>query len=175
MTLLMLDLFSGLGGASQCMRRRGWDVVTLDNDPRFDCDITTDIRSWSWSGARPDLVWGSPPCTEFSRESMPWCRTGKTPDLSLVESYHRIVGECKPRFWILENVRGAVPFLGKPAAVFFPFYLWGFFPPLGSVRLVMKKKESYSSKQQAERAMIPEALSLRVAESLERAVEWGVR
>lgn len=53
--LLMLDLCCGLKGASAAMRDRGWEVVR---------------------GRRPDLVWASPPCTEFSRESMPWTKTG---------------------------------------------------------------------------------------------------
>ena len=35
----MLDICAGLGGASQVMRARGWDVVTLDYDPAFECDI----------------------------------------------------------------------------------------------------------------------------------------
>jgi hypothetical protein len=163
----MLDLCSGLGGASQAMRRRGWDVVTLDNDPCFGCDITADLTTWSWHGPRPDLVWISPPCTEFSRESMPWCKTGAVPDLSLVRAARRIVAACTPRYWVLENVRGAVPYLGPPREIHGPFYLWGYFPSLGRPVLAMRKKESYSSDQQAERAMIPAALSDALALAIE--------
>lgn len=163
----MLDLCAGLGGASQAMKEREWSVITLDNDPRFECDITADLLAWHWHGPTPDLLWISPPCTEFARESMPWCRTGTTPDLSLVEAARRLVAEIQPRFWVLENVRGAMPYLGKPREIHGPFYLWGSFPPLGRPRLNMRHKESYSSKQRAERAMIPRALSEAVAVAVE--------
>jgi hypothetical protein len=165
--MLMLDLCSGLGGASRAMKQRGWQVVTLDIDPRFAPDVLADLREWSWPGERPDLIWASPPCTEFARESMPWSRTGNTPDMSIVNACRRIIAECDPRYWILENVRGAVPYLGKPSSIVGPFFLWGVFPPLGRIAVNWRKKESFSSKQRAERAMIPRQLSLAVALAVE--------
>lgn len=111
------------------MRERGWDVVTVDNDPRFNADVTADVREWKWTGERPDLVWSSPPCVEFSRESMPWCRRGVVPDMSIVEACVRISRETKARFWLLENVRGAIrwfkPTMGEPRYRMAPIYLWG--------------------------------------------------
>lgn len=170
--LLMLDIGSGLGGASQAMKSRGWRVLTVDIEPRFNPDFIADARTWSYEGERPDLVWASPPCVEFSRESMPWCRTGSTPDMSIVLGCKRIIDECQPRYWVIENVRGAVshfrPYLGEPAARVGPFFLWGRFPPLGSIPRDWKKKESYGSKQRAERAKIPGGLSLALAQ----AIEW---
>ena len=132
--LLMLDLFSGLGGASQAMKNRGWHVITVDINPDFQPDIVADVRDWHWHGQRPDLLWASPPCNEFAREFMPWSSTGRDPDRSLVQATLRIVAEAWPRYWILENVRGAVswiyPLLGSPRTIIGAFYLWGFFPPL---------------------------------------------
>jgi hypothetical protein len=158
---LMLDLCCGLGGASAAMRAAGWEVVTLDNDPRFEATITTDIRSWSWPGRTPDLVWASPPCTEFSRESMPWSRTGKTPDMSIVLACVRIIKECRPRLWVIENVRGAAkyfkPVLGKYRQTCGPFFLWGNFLPF--VCRVRPFKEKLSSTKRAERAKVPWKLS----------------
>jgi hypothetical protein len=170
--MLMLDIGAGLGGASQSMRARGWDVVTVDVEPRFNPDIVADIRDFVWHGARPDLVWISMPCTEFSRESMPWCRTGNEPDMSLVLAGKRFIETCQPRYWVMENVRGALhyfrPYFGEPAARVGPFFLWGNFPPLGTIKRDYKKKESYGSKQRAERAKIPAGLSLALAQ----AIEW---
>lgn len=169
--MLMLDLCCGLKGASQPFAARGWDVVTLDIDARFAPDIVADLRTWHWSGPTPDLIWLSDPCTEFSRESMPWCKTGNTPDLSIAQAGLRIIRDAQPRYWVRENVRGStrwvLPFLGEPREIHGPFFLWGNFPPLGRPLLRMRNKESYSSTHQAERAKVPAALSEALAVALE--------
>lgn len=171
MDLFMLDLCSGLKGASAAMRERGWRVVTVDNEPALQPDIVADVRAWSWDGLTPDLVWASPPCIEFARESMPWSRTGRQPDMSIVDACFRIVRECKPRYWIIENVRGAIPFwlakYGVPRAIYGPFYLWGFFPSLGNFVLEYRRKESYSSGDKR-RGGIPFQLSLAVSCTIEQ-------
>ena len=169
--LLMLDLGSGLGGASQAMRERNWRVVMVDIDPRLSPDVIADLRQWSWRGERPDLVWCSPPCDEFARESMPWCATGQTPNLAIVNACRRIIAECEPRYWIIENVKGAQRWLGQAVTHVGPFYLWGHFPPLGQPRLNMRKKENYSSNAPEKRARIPLALSLAVAWAIEEQLE----
>ena len=168
--MMILDLCAGLGGASQAMKERGWGVVTVDIDPSFNTDIVADITTWSWQGERPDLIWASPPCNEFAREFMPWCKTGKMPGMKLINACKRIIEECNPRYWVIENVRGAVPYLGKPRAIVGPFFLWGFFPPLPDFVLDYRKKESMSSSRswKAERAKIPYRLSLEMALTIER-------
>lgn len=165
--MLMLDLCCGLKGASQAMTDRGWAVVTVDIDPSFDPDIVADLITWSWYGDRPDLIWISPPCTEFARESMPWCRTGLQPDMAIVNAGLRIAKEAQPSAWVLENVRGAQTYLGPAREIHGPFYLWGNFPPLGKPIRRMRKKESYSSTQKAERAKVPYALSEALAIAVE--------
>ncbi len=176
MTLLMLDIGSGLGGASQAMRERGWRVVTVDIDPTFQPDIVADMRTWSWQGERPDLVWGSPPCTEFAKFAMPcWYDPASLPppDMTLVVACKRIIDECHPQFWIIENVRGAVsffvPLLGPPAEMHRPYFLWGHFPLLGNVRRKswIRKTKDLPSTAKAERAKIPTSLSLAVALAIE--------
>lgn len=169
--LRMLDLCAGLGGASRAMRDRGWDVVTVDNDPRFGCTHTADIREWSYSGPPLDLVWLSDPCTEFARESMPWSRRGVAPDTSILLGGLRIIRECQPRYWVRENVRGSVRWvrdiLGEPRAIVGPYFLWGNFPPI-KPRIRMRKKESYGSHQAAERSLVPYALSEAMAIVIEQ-------
>ena len=50
-----------------------------------------------------------------------------------------------------------------------PFYLWGWFPPLGNVDMrTFRKKESYSSQEPERRAAIPYALSYSMAVAIER-------
>lgn len=167
---LMLDLCSGLGGASAAMcKRQGWKVWRVDNDAKLFPDEVADVCKWTWTGERPVLIWASPPCTEFSRESMPWCKTGHEPDLSIWHACERIIETLSPQFWIIENVRGAQRWMGKARCHIGPFYLWGQFPDLGTVTLpaTWRKKEAYSSKQRAERAKVPYEISLAVASAIE--------
>ncbi len=169
----MLDLFAGLGGASSAFSSRGWDVVTVDNDPRFNCTHTADLSAWSYAGPPVDLVWASPVCTEFSRESMPWCRTGKVPSLDLVNAARRIIDEVQPAWWVIENVRGATkylnPILGEPRS-YGPFFLWGRFP---AFRCRVKFfKERLSSTQRAKRACVPRKLSESLAKACEQQADF---
>lgn len=170
--MLALDICSGTGSATAAMRDKGWQVVTVELDPTREADYTADVRAWSWTGKQPDLIWCSPPCTEFARESMPWSKTGNTPDMSIVEACIRIIQEARPRYWLIENVRGAVPYfrplLGEPREIHGPFYLWGHFPALGRPRLNHRKKESYGSHQAHLRGMIPYPLSLALATAIEQ-------
>jgi len=173
--LHMLDLFSGLGGASAAMRDRGWVVTTVDADPRFLPTIVADMKRFRWASRRPiDLLWASPPCVEFSRESMPWCRTGRAPSMDLLEATLRVVRQVRPRFWIVENVRGAIrhfePYLGKYFGHAGPVFLWGCPPPALALPHVEPYKERLSSAQRAERARIPYGISVAVAVAVEAAV-----
>ena len=62
--LRLLDLFKGTGSIGKAFE--GWEIVTLDIDPKSYTDITADILTWDYSVYSPgyfDVVWGSPPCT----------------------------------------------------------------------------------------------------------------
>ena len=167
--LLMLDLCCGLKGASAAMRERGWEVITVDNEQRHMPTYTTDIRDWTWLGRRPDLVWASPPCTEFSRESMPWTRKGIVPDMSVVNACVKIARECDARFWLLENTRGAIkwfrPILGEPRYRMSPQFLWGM-PPVGFQPAWVKLPKKRHATPEL-RAMVPWHISLALARAVE--------
>lgn len=167
--LTMLDLFAGRGGASRVMRERDWRVWTVDNDPAFGCDETADLTDWHWTGGPVDLLWASPPCTEFSRERMPWCRTGVAPSLTLALATKRIIAEVRPRWWIVENVRDAVPYLdplfGRFRQSHGAVFLWGSFPPFAAV--VRPWKEHLSSSRPELRAEIPRAVSAALCDACE--------
>jgi hypothetical protein len=62
----MLDLFSGLCGASQAMIDNGWKVILVDKEYNG-----LDVCLFS-TNEEIDLFWASPPCDEFSKMSMPW-------------------------------------------------------------------------------------------------------
>jgi hypothetical protein len=156
MNPLCLDLFAGTGSATNAFRQAGWEVVRVELNPAFEAEHHADIRDWHWTGRRPTLIWASPPCTEFARESMPWCKTGKQPSMELVDATERIIRECNPQYWCIENVRGARPWFdlrfGNPLCLG-PVRLWGNFPRFYCD--VPGWKESLSSTQEAERAAMP--------------------
>ena len=165
----VLDLFSGLGGWSQVFRERGHEVHTLDIETRFNPTFCTSIIDWH-PREKYDVVLASPPCTEFSKASMPWFEK-KEPDMTLLEETLRVIVESGAEYYVIENVRGAVPYfteiLGSPVARFGSRYLWGDFPILWAPHEYGKWKLPPSPDRAARRAKIPRSLSKAMCHSLE--------
>jgi hypothetical protein len=165
--MLMIDLFAGSGGASQEMVNRGWEVFTVDIDPRWNATVVGSITEvTSWPTSLIDLLWASPPCTDFARESMPWCRTGIAPDITLFREVHKLIDQLKPTWWVIENVRGAIPYFGQWQYHAGPIYLWTNLPFLPRV-VVRPFKSKLSSRRRAERARTPAEISWAVASAVE--------
>ena len=130
---IILDLCGGTGAWSKPYLNTGYDtrLITL---PFFDvCTYQP-----------PPNVYGilaAPPCTMFSLAR----QNAKTPRdmqqaMIVVAACLKIIWQCEPRFWALENPRGLLRrFLGKPAMTFKhsefgtplhkPTDLWGYFNP----------------------------------------------
>jgi len=171
---LAVELFSGTAGATAAFRKNGWRVVTLDIDARHKPSIVADARALPLSlgpdvGRPVELLWCSFPCPEFSdaNPSAPL-----RPSLELYVASVAAVRQLLPRFWVIENVRGAIPFLGIPAQKIGPWCLWGYFPEI-RVTLPMHDHRKSAYHTAVARAAVPYALS----EGLFRAVvqAQGVR
>ena len=150
----VLDLCCGRKGVTKEFLKAGHEVVTVDINPKFNPDIIADINNLHLESLGDyDLIWASPVCTEYSKISMPksWkCNGGKhtLPDMRLFLNCYRIIRYLNPRYWVIENVRGAIPYfrlvLGEPAKRIGSRILWGEFPILTP----LQSTESGNSHQQ---------------------------
>jgi hypothetical protein len=165
---IAVELFAGTAGATAAFKRHGWTVITVDVDGRHNPTIIADARHLPLSlgpdvGRPVELLWCSPPCTEFSDANPD---APLRPSLDLMFAALAAVRSIRPRFWVLENVRGAIPFLGIPAQKIGPWCLWGYFP-LIDVTLSMNQHRKSSWSTAVARAAVP----VEVGEALYRAVD----
>lgn len=127
--LTAIDLFSGAGGLHIGFERAGFDIkLCIDNDnlverthkrnfphiPMINQDIRTvtpeDIKSYLDDGV-VDVIIGGPPCQGFSTigkrvSSDPDKRAQHDPRNELVLVYANLIRALKPKFIVMENVKG---------------------------------------------------------------------
>ena len=114
MTLTVGSLFSGIGGLDLGLERAGMNVIWQSEIDPYACRVLSkhwpevvnhgNIKEINWQEVeRPDVICGGYPCQPFStagkrrgeedpRHLWPWVRTA--------------ISELRPRYAILENVRG---------------------------------------------------------------------
>jgi len=115
---IILDLCGGTGSWSKPYKDAGYDVRLITMP---DYDVLT--------YKPPENVYGilaAPPCTDFASSGARWFKE-KDVNGQTIESQGvliaclRIILECKPKFWVLENPVGRVRrWLGDPALIFNP-------------------------------------------------------
>jgi len=166
----MVDLFSGLGGASQAMvDSPGWHVCRIENNSLLSevphtvmADVAIVAKSVHANPGfeRLDLIWASPPCTDFSGGYMsPKSIASREigldnykPDLDLMLAAKEIIDITKPKYWVIENVIGSIQYfkeyLGEPRMIIGPYVLWGNFPlfDLEKSEIVPKRKKDPGSR-----------------------------
>jgi site-specific DNA-cytosine methylase len=114
--LKLLDLFSGIGGFSLGLESTGFfETIAFVEKDKFcrkvlkknfnNIPIEEDIRNVKGSNYAADVITGGFPCQPFSVAGK---RKGTDDDRYLWDETIRVVAECKPSWFIGENVEGLI-------------------------------------------------------------------
>ena len=206
MDRLMIDMFAGLGGASEAFIRdpEEWLVWRLDNNPLLK-DVPNmqilpgmfnQLKIWNMSTPmknKIDLIWASPPCREFSHGfNSPTSKMRRRekgfenfiPSIQLVKDTIEVIEDLKPKYWVIENVVGAIkwltPILGEPTQIIGSQVLWGNFPYLhmpSGFKENKSEKDVWSSDplRANKKAVIPYEISMSLKITIEeqrQLTEW---
>lgn len=100
---LALSLFPGLGVLDMAFEGAGWCVV---RGP--DVVWQADVRGWHVPEGAFDGVFGGPPCQMFSSlAALARAQGHGSRHGNLIPEFERIVGEARPRWFLMENVANA--------------------------------------------------------------------
>jgi len=145
MKFRFLDCFAGLGGASEGFAKEEFECLGIEIEPKiaklypYDV-IVADMKTLDGKNFKGfDVIWGSPPCRDFSILGKMCGKKWKIPPdpergLILVNAFLKFVKDAEPTFWYMENVWRVREFIElKPrATVYFNkgkrHCLWGNFP-----------------------------------------------
>lgn len=195
----VLDLCSGLGGFSEAFVAAGHEVLRIENNPLLVDVAHTKImdifelrdfiednldciqESFTSVMKNVDVILFSPPCLEFSlafdaprarhmRESpgIPY-----EPSMDILECGMEIIELLKPRYWIIENVRGASPYfsqlLGRARQINDAYFFWGNFPSF--VPATFPSKAEKDERWNPLRANVKGKIPIEISEALLEAIE----
>ena len=126
MVIRVLELFSGSGSVGKISKEKGYEVISLDIDPR--ADINMDIMDWNYKDMyKPghfNIIHASPPCHTFSNLRRTWIgrklkehgdtiitheildNDMETKGVPLLRKAEEIIDYFKPKYYIIENPDG---------------------------------------------------------------------
>lgn len=103
-----LELFAGTQSFSKGIKRLSADndAITVDILDKFKPTHQANILEWDYTQypiGHFDVIWASPPCTEYSKAKSRGVRDLDGAD-ALVRRCFEIIDYFQPRVWIVENV-----------------------------------------------------------------------
>lgn len=109
MSMRILDLCAGTQSIKRALSKKH-EIISVDIDQKTNPSICTDILQWDYKKSFPkgyfDVIWASPPCTEYSSAKSIGVRNLKLAD-TIVKRCLSIIDYLQPRKWFLENPGGA--------------------------------------------------------------------
>lgn len=154
---LAIDLFCGLGGWTEGLLAEGYVVIGFDierhqyGDHRYPAQLVVqDVLTLHGSQFRDaDLIVASPPCQAYSYMAMPWKRAKARAAAIRADTSGRMLVDLNRLFeacfriqreacaaagrhvpLVVENVRGAIPWVGRSRYAYGSYHLWGDVPAL---------------------------------------------
>jgi hypothetical protein len=154
---LAIDLFCGLGGWTEGLLAEGYDVVGFDieqhvyGEHRYPAQLVVqDVLTLHGSQFKTAaLIVASPPCQKYSYMAMPWSKAKAEAAAIRADTSGKMLAELNRLFdacfriqkeaslaagrhvpLVVENVRGAIPWVGRSRWNFGSFHLWGDVPAL---------------------------------------------
>ena len=118
----LLDMFTGTGSVAKVARELGFEVTTLDINPRCKPDVCANVNLLDYKDTFTvnefDIVWASPPCETFSCARK--CNIGRrvkghlmTSERLLLDTENigvpmlrrtqEIIAYLQPKVWFIEN------------------------------------------------------------------------
>jgi hypothetical protein len=168
---LCIDLFCGVGGATEGAILEGYNCVGFDierhvyGEHRYPAQLVIQdcltLHGSQFKDAA--FIWASPPCQEYSYMAMPWS-LAKAKAAAIradttgaeMERLNRLFNACfriqreaceaagRHVPMVVENVRGAQPWVGRARWGYGSFMLWGDVPALMPIVRKAAKMPSHS-------------------------------
>ena len=100
----ILELFSGTKSFSKEAEKRGHKCFTIDIDSKFKPDLIRNIIDLELKDIpfKPDMIWASPPCTEYSHAKRRGVRDIEGANKIVLKTIE-IIKQLNPKIWIIEN------------------------------------------------------------------------
>ena len=98
----LLELFSGTKSVGKVAEKLGFEVISLDIK---NADIECDIMDWDYTIYSPsyfDIIWASPPCTQYSKAKTTGTRNIVLANQIVLKTLE-IIEYLNPTYFILEN------------------------------------------------------------------------